>query len=268
MAGVARDVLCPDDPGKLNRGSWARGRFVREYAHRVLRPVEVVLLVRYREDLSGRVLELGCGAGRITGYLVQLAREAYGIDLQPQMLAECRRRYPRGTFIQGDIRDLSRFEPGSLDAVIAGCNTLDIFSDEERRTMLREIRGVLRDGGLFVMSAHNRAYLPHVRGPAEIRTSDPLRFAWDLARAPRNLRRHRRLVALERDEREYAIVSDGAHGYSLVHYFITPPAQFRQLEEAGFEPISCSDLDGNVLASGDEAPHTVELHYAARCVAA
>jgi SAM-dependent methyltransferase len=183
-------------------------------------------------------------------------------------LAECRRRYPRGTFIQGDIRDLSRFEPGSLDAVVAGCNMLDIFSDAERRAMLREIRGVLRDGGLLVMSAHNRAYLPNLRGPGELRTSDPLRFTWDLVRAPRNLRRHRRLVQLERDERDYAIVSDGAHGYSLVHYFITPPAQLRQLEEEGFKPISCSDLEGNVLASGDAAPKVVELHYAARGAAA
>jgi SAM-dependent methyltransferase len=257
-------VVHPDDPGTLNRASWARGRFVKEYAHRVLRPVEVVLLARYHEDFAGRVLELGCGAGRITGYLVQLAREAYGIDLQPQMIAECRRRYPAGTFIQADIRDLSNFEDGSLDVVVAGCNTLDIFSDDERRIMLRDIGRVLREQGLLVMSAHNRAYLPRVRRPGHVRTSDPLRFAADLARAPRNLGRHRRLVHLERDERDYAIVSDGAHGYSLVHYFITPEAQFRQLREEGYEPLSCSDLDGNVLAPGDESPNTVELHYVAR----
>jgi SAM-dependent methyltransferase len=234
----------------------------------MLRPVEVVLLVGFSADFAGRVLELGCGAGRITGYLVQLAREAYGIDLQPQMVAECRRRYPRGHFLQTDIRDLSAFEPGSLDAVVAGCNTLDIFSDAERRAMLREVAHVLRPGGLFIMSAHNRAFLPRVRGPAQLRTDDPLRFAVDVARAPRNIVRHRRLVSLERDEREYAIVSDGAHGYSLVHYFITQQAQFRQLEEEGFDPLSCSDLDGNVLEPGEEAADTVELHYAARRAAA
>ncbi len=264
MAVVAEEVLYPDDPGVFNRGSWARARFTRDYAHRVLRPVEVLLLARYREDFAGRVLELGCGAGRITGYLVQLAEQAYGIDLQPQMLDECRRRYPRGQFLLGDIRDLSHFEPDSLDAVVAGCNTLDIFGDEERRAMLRGIRGILRDGGLLVMSSHNRAFLPRVRTPSKLRTSDPLRFTWDLAHAPRNIHRHRRLVPFERNERDYAIVSDGAHGYSLVHYFITPESQFRQLAEEGFEPLSCSDLDGNVLSPGEEAPETVELHYAAR----
>jgi hypothetical protein len=71
-------------------------------------------------------------------------------------------------------------------------------------------------------------------------------------------------VRLEREERDYAIVSDGAHGYSLVHYFIAPGAQFRQLTDEGFWPLGCYDLDGVELAANDEAPGCVELHYAAR----
>lgn len=224
----------------------------------------MLLLVRHREDLSGRVLELGCGAGRITGYLAEIAHEAYGIDISSRMVAECRRRYPRGHFSEGDIRDLSQFEDGSLDAVIAGWNVLDIFGDEERRATLREIHRALRAGGLFVMSSHNRAYLPHVSGPAHVRTVDPLRFAFDLVRAPVRVRRHRRLIAMERTEAEYAIVSDGSHEYSLVHYFIAPQAQFRQLEQEGFEPLACADLDGRELGSGETAPNCPELHYLAR----
>jgi SAM-dependent methyltransferase len=252
------------DLGSHNRAVWAQGRFIKEYATRQLRPVEVLLLIRYRDDLSGRVLELGCGAGRITGYLVQIAQEAYGLDLSPRMVAECRRRYPTGTFLESDLRDLSTFESGSLDAVVAGYNVLDVLDDAERHGALREVARVLRTGGLLIMSSHNRGYLPEVRRPTQLRTSDPLRFAVDLIRAPRAVVRHRRLVALERYERDYAIVSDGAHRYSLVHYFITPEAQFRQLEQEGFQPLSCSDLDGRTLEPGETAPSTSELHYVAR----
>lgn len=61
--------------GAANQATWSQGAFVSAYANRNLRPVEVLLLVRLRENLSGAVLELGCGAGRIAGYLVALARE-------------------------------------------------------------------------------------------------------------------------------------------------------------------------------------------------
>jgi ubiquinone/menaquinone biosynthesis C-methylase UbiE len=254
----------PTDPGRLNRSVWARGRHVREYANRQLRPVEVILLVRHREDFSGRVIELGCGAGRVAGYLVELAEEAHGLDISEQMVSESARRYPKGNFVQGDIREMPMFEDDYFDAVFAGYNVIDVFDDEDRRASLREARRLLKPGGLYVFSTHNRAFLPNVRSPAQPRTVDPLRFTYDLMRAPQRMRRHRELRALERHERDYEIVSDGSHGFTLVHYYISPQDQFRQLEEEGFEPLSCLDLDGRTLASGETAPECSELHYVAR----
>jgi SAM-dependent methyltransferase len=237
---------------------------VRQYASRTLRPVEVMMLVRHREDFAGTVLELGCGAGRITGYLVALAAQAHGLDLSPRMVAECRRRYPAGSFETGDMRDLSRFADTSLDAVVAGNNVIDVFSDAERRATLREIRRVLAPGGLMVMSSHNRAYLPRVRPPTGVRRSDPLRLAYDVINVPRRVLRHRQLRALQRDAPDYAIVSDGSHEFSLVHYYIAPQAQVRQLEEEGFAVLGVADLEGQMLAPGDTAADCSELHYFAR----
>ncbi|MGI9185548.1 MAG: class I SAM-dependent methyltransferase [Solirubrobacteraceae bacterium] len=229
-----------------------------------MRPVEVVLMIRHLEQLGGRVLELGCGAGRITGYVIGLGGEVTGLDVSPGMITECRRRYPAGRFIEGDMADLSRFADDSLDVVIVGFNVLDVFSDARRRHTLREIHRVLVTDGLLIMSSHNRAYLAQVPSPAHVRRSDPLRFALDLGRVPRRIVRHRRLRALERDEPGYAIVSDGTHDFLFVHYFITPESQFAQLGEEGFAPLSCDDLDGEPLADGDRAPACPELHYVAR----
>ncbi|MDQ6745080.1 MAG: class I SAM-dependent methyltransferase [Actinomycetota bacterium] len=251
------------DPGTANRRVWAQGRYLRAYATQELRPVEAAIMARHRERLSGRVLEAGVGAGRIAGHLIKLADELYGIDLSWRMIEECRRRYPEATFLEGDISDLSHFPDGTLDALWAGCNLLDIFDDAERRSTLREIHRVLAPGGLLVMSSHNRAYLSRIPGPLYVRTSSMLRFLLDVLRVPRSLWRRWRLGRLEQEHPDYAIVNDDAHGYALVHYYTMVPAQVRQLGQEGFRTLECLDLTGRPLAAGETAPECVELHYVA-----
>src|SRR5579875_2423465 len=105
-------------PSRTRSGAWAgmawnveRWRALRQverFAHRRLAPVEVVILARYREALSGRVLELGCGAGRIIGYLLALGGEVHGIDISPRMVERCRRAYPGANVREGDLRALER----------------------------------------------------------------------------------------------------------------------------------------------------------------
>jgi SAM-dependent methyltransferase len=256
----------------INEATWARGEFVHVYAGRTLRPVEVLLLVRLRENFSGAVLELGCGGGRIAGYLLAQAREFHGIDLAPQMIAESQRRYPDGDFAQGDVRDLSRFADGALDAVVAGCNLLDVFDDDERRQVLREITRVLAPGGVVVMSSHNRAYLDRVPSPWHLRVDGlrrgslrgVLQFGADLVRAPRRISRHLRLRRLERRTPEFALVSDGSHEFSLVHYYVDPVAQFRRFEEEGLEPELAADLEGHSITTGEQAADCSEIYYVAR----
>lgn len=132
----------PDIPSQANRKDlqanrnsevWARGDFLGHYASRELRPAEALFLVRDREQLEGRVLELGCGAGRLTGYLLEIAQSVHGIDVSPAMVDFCRKAYPRGTYSVQDLRDIPRLGSGSADAVIATYNVLDVLGDAERR---------------------------------------------------------------------------------------------------------------------------------------
>lgn len=256
----------------VNLTTWATGDFVGHYAGRSLQPPEVLALIRFAEQARGRVLELGCGAGRISGYLVALAAHFHGLDLSPAMIAECRRRYPEGEFSVGDLRDLSRFADDSMDLVLAGCNLLDIFGDAERRQTLREIRRVIVPGGILIMSSHNRAYIPRLHRPWHVRLDrlrhgDPygaLQAAADIVRTPRRVAHHLRLRRLEVEAAEYAVVNDGAHEFSLVHYFIDNPAARRQLAEEAFEPLVSLDADGRELKEDDRAPLSPEIYYMAR----
>jgi SAM-dependent methyltransferase len=258
------DTRPQDDPAHLNAEFWERGDCVEFYASRELRPVETVILDRYREALVGRVLELGCGAGRLTGHLSELAQAMHGVDLSPAMVAYCRRTYPQATFSEGDLRDLSRFDSGSFDAVVAPFNVLDVLADPERGGVFEEIRRLLVAEGLVIMSSHNMGYAPRVNTTVRAWVGSPRHPLQSVRRLPRRLRNRRRLRLLERAEKGYAIRNDEAHDFAVLHYYITRDAQDRQFAEHGFELVECLELDGRLVEAGDTAPHCSELHYVAR----
>jgi SAM-dependent methyltransferase len=248
---------------RANERLWSRRDLVKSYANRNLRPVEVIILIRYREKLAGRVLELGCGAGRLTGYLAQIADHAHGVDISPAMVEHSRRAYPSATFSQGDLRDLGDFEPGSFDVVLAPYNAIDVVGDEDRTAVLDAIHGVLAPGGLLILSTHNREYAPRLGEPLKLRGRSPLRIAITLVRMPRWQRNRRRLLPLEREEPHYAILNDISHDFGALHYYIRRDDQERQLAEHGFELEECLDLDGHRVDSGHRGPPCPELHYVA-----
>jgi SAM-dependent methyltransferase len=249
---------------EMNADVWRRGRFLSKYVSADLRPAETALLEHQREAIGGRVLELGCGAGRLTRHLVDVAREVHALDLSPAMIAHAERAVPGATFHLRDMTDLSLFEPESFDAVVASYSVLDVLDHDERGAQLDRLHRVIAPGGVLLLSTHNRGVLP-LGGPG-VRVTGPLVLAADVVRLPRRLRNHRRLRHLERDESTYSIVNDVGHDYSLLHYYISRDDQERQLAEHGFELIECLDPDGRTVAPGDSAPAAHELHYAARRV--
>jgi SAM-dependent methyltransferase len=249
-------------PADHNAAVWRTGAWVSNYDDWRLSPAEILLLLRYRESLSGRVLELGPGAGRVTGYLAELATELTALEISPDMADACRRRVPSATVLVGDMEDLGDVADASLEAVVGTCNVLDVLDDPERRALLTEIRRILVPGGLLVFSSHNRD--AGVRRPWHPQDwHRPRALASFVMRFATHLRNHRRLRALERDAGDYALRNDEAHGFTMVLYSISAESQRRQLAETGFTLERCLTDDGQAL-SGAEKSTAPYLHYAAR----
>lgn len=262
---------------QMNADRWRAGAYVGEYAHRSLRPVEVVLLAHYREVFSRRVLELGCGAGRLLGYFLALGAETHGLDIAPAMVEYCRRTYPAADVEVRDLSSLGSWGRGPFDGVFASYNVLDVLDDAQRRFVLTEIRSLIAPGGLLIFSSHNRDAVDLASGSqagnrsgtaavalAKTLLNRPASWMLDAARRlPRRVRNRRRLARLEQRTESYAILNDVAHDYGLLHYYITRDLQEEQLRELGYEFVECRDLEGTLVASGTRSL-SPELHYVAR----
>lgn len=253
-------------PADHNAAVWRLGAWVSAYDDRRISPAEALLLLRYREPLSGRVLELGPGAGRFTEYLAELAGELTALEISPDMAEVCRRRVPSATVRVGDMEDLAAVADESLEAVVGTCNVLDVLDDPERRALLAELHRILVPGGLLLFSSHNRD--GRVRRPWHLHDwRRPRSVAGDVIRFPGRLRNHRRLRPMEMDAGDYALRNDEAHDFTMVLYSIGAPAQQRQLAEAGFTLEVCMTDDGDAVTVGSETSGAPYLHYGARSTA-
>lgn len=266
--GVHRAIAGQTDR-ELSTDFWSSADLVAAYSAGDLRPVETMLLDRHRSALSGRLLEIGCGAGRITRHLCALATEVHAIDISQAMVSHCRATCPEAIVVRRDLRDLSAYESGSFDALLAPFNVLDVLDHDDRGRALEGFARVVAPGGVLIMSSHNRAFAPSVLGPgrqllAHLRERRLRSVGGGIVHLPKRVANHRRLRRFERDAPGYEIVNDSAHNYSILHYYISRDDQGRQLDEHGFELVECLDLEAEPVEDGEQAAGSPELHYVAR----
>jgi len=124
----------------------------RYVAGNVLRRLEVVDLDLLGVRPGGRVLDVGCGVGRLLLRLQRRGCETVGVDiLRPDLLSARRHlvgKEPAASFVQADGGRLP-FAGASFDFV-ACTETLEHAADAA--LMLRELARVLRPGGRLVVS--------------------------------------------------------------------------------------------------------------------
>jgi len=126
-------------------------RFLHELAHK---PFDRELLDRFAARLrgSGPVCDLGCGPGQIARYLHARGVAAFGMDLSPAMIQVAQRLNPDLHFEQGDMCALR-----AADETWAGIAAFYAIIHVPRSgvvSVLRELRRVLRSGGLLLLAFH------------------------------------------------------------------------------------------------------------------
>jgi SAM-dependent methyltransferase len=246
---------------RANRSTYAKAEVVQWYDQlEFIHKPEAVILERLRPAITDkRILDIGIGGGRTTKYLLELSAEYTGIDYTQGCVDAAKAKFPSANIQWGDARDLSAFASGTFEFVLFSFNSIDYVSHDERLQVLHEIHRVLRKGGYFAFSSHNRDWVHFKTFPwqqgGKLNLGLLKSSLYTLAFLPRHLRMRKHEI----DTEEYAIINDNAHGFSLLAYYIGIDRQRKQLLEAGFEQIEAFDMEGNVVDRDVEFPWTYYL---------
>lgn len=111
--------------------------------------------------LPGRVVDLGCGTGRLARELLPLGFEYVGVDLSEEMLLIARRSVDtaKATFLCGNLVELQSVVPASADYAACLFSTLGmVVGEANRHAVVKNVFGLLRLGGRFVLHVHNRHF--------------------------------------------------------------------------------------------------------------
>lgn len=97
---------------------------------------------------GARILDAGCGSGRLGGYLARAGHRVTGVDLDPHLIEVARQDHSEARWEVGDLAQLDLRE--TFDLVLCAGNVLTFLSVAERRPALARITDHLAVGGRFV----------------------------------------------------------------------------------------------------------------------
>ncbi|MGK5682618.1 class I SAM-dependent methyltransferase [Actinoplanes sp. URMC 104] len=109
---------------------------------------DLAFIGRHLAIRPGRVLDVGCGPGHLTGYLRSLGVDAAGLDLVPEFIAHAKAAHPDGDYRLGSMRSLDA-EDGSVAGILSWYSLIHL-PPPDLDGVLAEFRRVLKPGGTLV----------------------------------------------------------------------------------------------------------------------
>jgi ubiquinone/menaquinone biosynthesis C-methylase UbiE len=123
---------------------------------------DMINICQGKDPKQMRVIEIGCGAGRITRALADLFGEVHGVDVSGEMVEQARRAlagYANAHVYQNNGKDLSVLPPGQYDFAFSTIVFQHIPSREVIYSYVREVQRLLRPGALFKFQVQGDASL-------------------------------------------------------------------------------------------------------------
>ncbi len=110
-----------------------------------------------REAEIQTILDWGCGVARITRHLPEALpnRAIFGIDINEEMIAWCRKNINGVTFQKNDLAPPTSFPNAFFDVVIS-TSVFTHLSLALQQEWVKEVNRVLKTGGIFAFTLHGK----------------------------------------------------------------------------------------------------------------
>lgn len=149
------------------REDWTDEEFFQSGQRAVAEQIlnDMINICQGKDPKQMRVVEIGCGAGRITRALADLFGEVHAVDVSGEMVSQAQRAlrgYTNAHVYQNNGKDLSVLPPGPYDFAFSTIVFQHIPSREVIYSYVREVHRLLRPGALFKFQ---------VQGDASIETT-------------------------------------------------------------------------------------------------
>ena len=245
--GGAPQAERPERPPRVNQEGWQGWDDYANFYDWENRQTLDRRDVRFWQDMArranGKILELGCGTGRVTLPIARIGARIVGIDRSAEMLSHARRRASRArinnghlSLLRADIRSLPFRKSARFDLVMAPYGILQsLVRESDLTATLASVAGVLSMRGVFGLDL-----VPDL--PVWKEYQNQVRF-----RGPRRGGKSRiTLVESVRQDRERGLTifdqqyierqgrERRVREFSLVFRTISVPQMAQRLERAGF----------------------------------
>lgn len=123
---------------------------------------DMINICQGKDPRQMRVLEIGCGAGRVTRALANLFGEVHAVDVSGEMVARARAalaNHPNAKVYQNNGMDLTVIPGGDYDFAFSSIVFQHIPSREVIENYVREVNRLLRPGALFKFQVQGDASL-------------------------------------------------------------------------------------------------------------
>lgn len=111
---------------------------------------------------GARILDAGCGPGRLGGYLADAGHRVVGVDVDPALIAAAEQDHPGPRWLVGDLAELdlpARGIADPFDVIVSAGNVMTFLAPSTRVRVLSRLRAhVAGDGRAAIGFGAGRDY--------------------------------------------------------------------------------------------------------------
>ena len=117
-------------------------------------------------ERGSRVLDAGCGPGRLSGVLHRRGHQVVGADADSQLIAAAEADHPGPTYVVADLSTMELDEE-PFDLVLCAGNVMVFLAPGTERAVLERLRDHTRPGGRLVIGFRREDGYPYDRFDAD-----------------------------------------------------------------------------------------------------